>query len=73
MEHAGGPPAKFDKMFAEIEKWTMTKTKFEVMDTQPARYPLRPDPVHEGTGREPSLRKRPAPWSRSITRPAAST
>ena len=46
---------KLDRVFAEIEKWTMTKDKMEVMrHPQPVERALRTDPVHEGAGRRGS-------------------
>ena len=51
------PPARLPRLneiFGRIEKWTMTKTKFEAMEIlQQVRHPLRADPVHEGAGRGP--------------------
>ena len=42
---------KLDQVFAEIEKWTQTKTKFEVMETlNPSQRAVWPGPVHEGAG-----------------------
>ncbi len=49
---------KLDKMFAEIEKWTMTKTKFEAMDTlNPLDIPCGPILSMKELAEEPSLRK----------------
>ena len=49
------PPARLPRLkaiFATIEEWTMTKTKFEVMDdVQRGRHSGRPDPVDEGDRR----------------------
>ena len=49
------PPARLPRLkhiFATIEEWTMTKTKFEVMDIcNAARHSGRPDPVDEGDRR----------------------
>ena len=49
------PPARLPRLkhiFATIEAWTMTKTKFEVMDiVQSARHSVRADPVDEGDRR----------------------
>ena len=49
------PPARLPRLneiFGRIEKWTMTKTKFEVMEICNAvDIPVRPDPVHEGARR----------------------
>ncbi|MEK7246398.1 MAG: formyl-CoA transferase, partial [Pseudomonadota bacterium] len=49
---------KLDKMFAEIEKWTMTKTKFEAMDIlNPLDVPCGPILSMKELAEEPSLRK----------------
>ena len=49
------PKARLPKLkaiFARIEQWTMTKTKFEVMEAlQRGRHPGRPYPVDEGNRR----------------------
>jgi formyl-CoA transferase len=49
------PPERLDKLneiFERIEQWTMTKTKFEVMDIcNPLNIPVGPDPQHEGNRR----------------------
>ena len=48
---------KLDTVFAEIEKWTMTKTKFEVMDTlNPLNVPCGPILSMKELAGEPSLR-----------------
>ncbi len=40
------------QIFDRIEQWTMTKTKFEVMEAcNPLDIPCRPDPVDEGDRR----------------------
>ncbi|MSP80768.1 MAG: formyl-CoA transferase, partial [Rhodospirillales bacterium] len=49
---------KIDQMFAEIEKWTMTKTKFEAMDIlNPLDIPCGPILSMKELAEEPSLRK----------------
>ncbi len=49
---------KLETMFAEIEKWTMTKTKFEVMDTlNPLNVPCGPILSMKELAEEPSLRE----------------
>src|SRR5438477_12703443 len=49
---------KLDKIFAEIEKWTMTMTKMEVMDTlNPLNVPCGPILSMKELAEEPSLRK----------------
>ncbi|MCB1714387.1 MAG: formyl-CoA transferase, partial [Candidatus Competibacteraceae bacterium] len=49
---------KLDKVFAEIEKWTMTKTKFEVMDIlNPLNVPCGPVLSMKELAEEPSLRE----------------
>ena len=49
---------KLEEMFGEIEKWTMTKTKFEVMDTlNPLNVPCGPILSMKEIAEEPSLRK----------------
>jgi formyl-CoA transferase len=49
---------KLDKVFAEIEKWTMTMTKMEVMDTlNPLNVPCGPILSMKELAEEPSLRK----------------
>ena len=50
------PPARLPRLneiFARIEQWTMTKTKFEVMEICNASTYRWADPVHEGAGRGP--------------------
>ena len=48
---------KLDKMFDEIEKWTMTKTKFDVMETlNPLNVPCGPIISMKELAEEPSLR-----------------
>ena len=48
---------KLDQMFAEIERWTMTKTKVEVMDTlNPLNVPCGPVLSMKELAEEPSLR-----------------
>ena len=51
------PPARLSRLneiFARIEQWTMTKTKFEAMEIlEQGRHSLRPDPVDEGDRRGP--------------------
>ncbi|MDJ0951454.1 MAG: formyl-CoA transferase [Alphaproteobacteria bacterium] len=48
---------KLDQVFAEIEKWTMTKTKFEVMDIlNPLNVPCGPILSMQELAEEPSLR-----------------
>ncbi len=47
-----------DKIFEEIEKWTMTKTKFEVMETcNPLNIPVGPILSMKELAEEESLRK----------------
>ena len=59
-------------VFAEIEKWTMTMTKMEVMATLNAtERAVRPDPLDEGNRGGAVACAKPEPWSRSITRSAA--
>jgi formyl-CoA transferase len=49
---------KLDVMFHEIEKWTMTMTKFEVMDVlNPLNVPCGPILSMKELAEEPSLRK----------------
>ena len=49
---------KLETMFAEIEKWTMTKTKFDVMDTlNPLNVPCGPILSMKELAAEPSLRE----------------
>ncbi|PPR25638.1 MAG: Formyl-CoA:oxalate CoA-transferase [Alphaproteobacteria bacterium MarineAlpha10_Bin3] len=49
---------KLEEMFGEIEKWTMTKTKFEVMDIlNPLNVPCGPILSMKEIAEEPSLRK----------------
>ena len=49
---------KLEKMFDEIEKWTMTKTKFEVMDIlNPLNVPCGPILSMKEISEEPSLRE----------------
>ena len=48
---------KLGQMFAEIERWTTTKTKFEVMETlNPLNVPCGPVLSMKELGGEPSLR-----------------
>ena len=48
---------KLDQVFHEIEKWTMTKTKFEVMDIlNPLNVPCGPILSMKELAEEPSLR-----------------
>ena len=48
---------KLDQMFAEIERWTTTKTKFEVMETlNPLNVPCGPVLSMKELSEEPSLR-----------------
>ncbi len=48
---------KLDRMFGEIERWTMTKTKFEVMETlNPLNVPCGPVLSMKELAEEPSLR-----------------
>ena len=48
---------KLDRVFAEIEKWTMTKTKFEVMEIlNPLNVPCGPILSMKELAEEPSLR-----------------
>lgn len=48
---------KLEQVFDEIEKWTMTKTKFEVMDTlNPLNVPCGPILSMKELAEEPSLR-----------------
>jgi len=48
---------KLDKMFEEIEKWTMTKTKFEVLEIlNPLNVPCGPILSMKELAEEPSLR-----------------
>ena len=55
------PPARLTKMngiFEEIEKWTMTKTKYEVMDIcNPLDIPVGPILSMKEISEEPSLRE----------------
>lgn len=49
---------KLDKVFDEIEKWTMTKTKFEVMEIlNPQNVPCGPILSMKELAEEPSLRQ----------------
>jgi formyl-CoA transferase len=49
---------KLDKVFAEVEKWTMSMTKMEVMDTlNPLNVPCGPILSMKELAEEPSLRK----------------
>ena len=49
---------KIDQMFDEIEKWTQTKTKFEVMETlNPLHVPCGPVLSMKELAEEPSLRE----------------
>ena len=49
---------KLDQVFGEIEKWTMTKTKFEVMDIlNPLNVPCGPILSMKELAEEPSLRE----------------
>ncbi len=49
---------KLDRVFGEIEKWTMTKTKFEVMDIlNPLNVPCGPILSMKELAEEPSLRE----------------
>ena len=49
---------KLDKVFEEIEKWTKTKTKFEVMDIlNPLNVPCAPILSMKELAEEPSLRE----------------
>ena len=49
---------KIHQMFDEIEKWTQTKTKFEVMETlNPLRVPCGPVLSMKELAEEPSLRE----------------
>ncbi len=49
---------KLDQVFHEIEKWTMTKTKFEVMDIlNPLNVPCGPILSMKELAEEPSLRE----------------
>ena len=48
---------KLDRMFAEIEKWTVTRTKFEVMEIlNPLNVPCGPVLSMKELAEEPSLR-----------------
>ena len=48
---------KIDQMFAEIERWTQTKTKFEAMETlNPLNIPCGPVLSMKELSQEPSLR-----------------
>ncbi len=50
--------SKLDQMFSEIEKWTLTKTKFEVMDIlNPLNVPCGPILSMEELANEKSLRE----------------
>jgi len=55
------PPARLTRLnevFAEIEKWTMTKTKYEVMDIcNPLDIPVGPILSMKEIAEEPSLRE----------------
>ena len=55
------PPARLTRLnevFAEIEKWTMTKTKYEVMDIcNPLDIPVGPILSMKELAEEPSLRE----------------
>ena len=49
---------KLEEMFAEIEKWTMTKSKFEIMDIlNPLNVPCGPILSMKELAEEPSLRE----------------
>ena len=49
---------KLDQIFEEIEQWTMTKTKFEVMDIlNPLNVPVGPILSMKELAEEPSLRE----------------
>jgi formyl-CoA transferase len=49
---------KIDKMFDEVEKWTMTKTKFEVMNIlNPLNVPVGPILSMKELAEEPALRE----------------
>jgi formyl-CoA transferase len=49
---------KIDKLFDEVEKWTMTKTKFEVMETlNPQNVPVGPILSMKELAEEPALRE----------------
>jgi formyl-CoA transferase len=49
---------KIDKLFDEVEKWTMTKTKFEVMNTlNPLNVPVGPILSMKELAEEPALRE----------------
>ena len=49
---------KIDKMFDEVEKWTMTKTKFEVMSIlNPLNVPVGPILSMKELAEEPALRE----------------
>ncbi|MBE9556492.1 MAG: formyl-CoA transferase [Proteobacteria bacterium] len=49
---------KIDKMFEEVEKWTMTKTKFEVMHIlNPLNVPVGPILSMKELAEEPALRE----------------
>jgi formyl-CoA transferase len=49
---------KIDKMFEEVEKWTMTKTKFEVMNIlNPLNVPVGPILSMKELAEEPALRE----------------
>ncbi|MDH5409944.1 MAG: formyl-CoA transferase [Alphaproteobacteria bacterium] len=49
---------KIDKMFDEVEKWTKTKTKFEVMNTlNPLNVPVGPILSMKELAEEPALRE----------------
>ena len=49
--------SKIDRMFDEIEKWTVTRTKFEVMETlNPLNVPCGPVLSMKELAEEPSLR-----------------
>ncbi len=49
---------KIDKLFEEVEKWTMTKTKFEVMNIlNPQNVPVGPILSMKELAEEPSLRE----------------
>jgi formyl-CoA transferase len=49
---------KIDKMFDEVEKWTMTKTKFEVMNIlNPQNVPVGPILSMKELAEEPALRE----------------
>ena len=58
IQHARGAASQADHVFAEIEKWTMTMTKMEVMATlNPLNVPCGPILSMKEIAEEPALRE----------------